>query len=175
MRKILMSILLTLAIIIVLPTIATAHFPTSGDCWRNAHRISPHGIGKKYNACMWWRVRHIGKHYQTLAHPTVTQTKFIICSYWKVPSRCRKAWIVAWKESSFYWGATNGQYCSVYQMGAQERTTYGANPCHHGGNNIRGAYLYDGGRAIFGPWQCKPTLSVSDGCQSVPLWVLRRP
>jgi hypothetical protein len=174
MRNFLTALAVVFALTLALPAIAEAHQPTSKDCWHYAHGY-PHSVRAHYESCMWWRVRHIGKHYRHLAHPSVKQAKFIICSYWKRPGLCVKAWIVAWKESSFYWGATNGQYCSVYQMGTSERATYGGNPCHHGGNNIRAAYNYDGGGARFGPWQCKPTLSTSDGCKSVPAWVLRRP
>jgi len=171
---------ITILMAVLFPGTAQANQPAPIHCKIYAS-LFPHTKVEHYESCMWWRVRHIGTHYRHLAHPTVKQTKFIICSYWKTPAGCRAAWIVAWKESSFYWGSTNGQYCSVYQMGDSERTNYGANPCHHGGNNIRGAFRYWCGGKVhgrcqtrsWGPWQCKPY--PGDGCKSVPSWVTSRP
>lgn len=152
---------------------AEAHQPKAGSC---AEAPNPEG-------CRWWVVRHLGVHWRPMAQPNRRQTKAIICSYWRSPELCRSAWMVAWKESGLGWSALNGQYCSVFQMGSSERASYNANPCFHGGNNVRGAFTYWCGgkaagrcrRASWGPWECKPVMDTSDGCKAVPRWVIGRP
>lgn len=62
---------------------------------------------------------------------------------------------VAWCESKWYTGATNGQYQGMFQMGSSERRLYG-----HGSTPFEQAqaayrYFVASGRD-WSPWECKP-------------------
>lgn len=115
----------------------------------------------------------MGYHYQSAERPSQEKARWIICYRWRNTgwSGCKGALIVAWGESDLHYYKTNGQYCSVFQMGTDERRTWGANPCLHGGNNIRGARAYNKSYG-WGPWSCKPYLDYRNPCKKPPNWVL---
>lgn len=62
---------------------------------------------------------------------------------------------VAWCESRWHTGATNGQYRGLFQMGSYARSRYGH--AHDALGQARAAYRYfvESGRD-WSPWECKP-------------------
>lgn len=56
---------------------------------------------------------------------------------------------------TYWWGAKNGQYRGIFQMGEHERATYG-----HGNGpwpQARAAYRYFAATGYdWSPWECKP-------------------
>lgn len=62
---------------------------------------------------------------------------------------------VAWCESRYYTGASNGQYRGLFQMGSGERARYG-----HGSSAYEQALAakryFDASGQDWSPWECKP-------------------
>jgi hypothetical protein len=84
---------------------------------------------------------------------SVSGVKVAICTTFG--RYCSQALQVAQCESHYNIWARNGQYLGIFQMGSNERATYG-----HGNNawaQARAAYRYfvASGRG-WGPWECKP-------------------
>lgn len=90
-------------------------------------------------------------------HTPVWKVNRLICAYWG-RSQCRKAQAVAQCESTYRtprWHtgvhARNGQYLGLFQMGANERRTYGHGPTAR--EQVRAAYRYYKGSG-WRPWAC---------------------
>jgi hypothetical protein len=65
----------------------------------------------------------------------------------------KEAAIVSWKEGTWHWWATNGQYLGTFQMGSGERNRYGHSNTLAGQAAAAARYWRGHG---WGPWQCKP-------------------
>lgn len=62
---------------------------------------------------------------------------------------------VAWCESRWHTGATNGQYLGLFQMGSFARSTYGHSWDALGQARAAYRYFVASGRD-WSPWECKP-------------------
>jgi hypothetical protein len=62
---------------------------------------------------------------------------------------------VAWCESSLRTWASNGQYLGMFQMGSNERATYGHGPDARTQAEAAHRYFVASGRD-WSPWECQP-------------------
>jgi hypothetical protein len=85
--------------------------------------------------------------------PDQQRAKTVICKVFK--SYCQQAWNVTWCESKWRIWAKNGQYLGLFQMGEDERKTYGHGVGAWAQARAAWRYFVDSGKD-WSPWSCKP-------------------
>lgn len=106
-------------------------------------------VRRRASVCRTWGRRHNIAHWR-ICNSSVPAA--IGCAFGPYASAARR---VAWCESTWNVNASNGQYLGLFQMGSNERATYG-----HGRTALAQSFAarryFDASGRDWSPWQCKP-------------------
>lgn len=146
-----LTVLLTFALLTVADE-AQAHTISRTDCRAITARVDA-GIAVKRAAALGCR-RHSAEHAST--HELAACRGRVPCIIRYVfGSRGDEAVRVSWCESTHRTWAQNGQYRGLFQMGSNERATYGHGPDALTQSRAAHRYFRASG-SDWSPWECKP-------------------